>query len=78
MIDTLSFVETRDVEKMRDQLRSWMAQQLGKSPAKLADDSDFSQLGLDSIQALEASDRLSQVIKKPIKASYFFEYPTVD
>ena len=63
---------------LRDQLKAWAAQQLGKDTSQITEDINFSSLGFDSMQAISATTSLSNVLDRELKVSYFYDYPSVN
>jgi myxalamid-type polyketide synthase MxaE and MxaD len=64
---------------LRDRVRRACAKVLGiASPTRIQTDQVFSDLGFDSLMALEVRNVLGQSLGRPLKATMMFDYPTVD
>jgi NAD(P)-dependent dehydrogenase (short-subunit alcohol dehydrogenase family)/aryl carrier-like protein len=64
----------RDTES---ELRAVLSAHLKLPPERLAPEAEFASIGLDSIRALQAAERLGRRFGLPIDATAFFEHPTM-
>ncbi|WP_175843645.1 type I polyketide synthase [Burkholderia contaminans] len=66
------------VERITDTLAAMLAETLRLSgPDAIAPEQSLLDLGLDSLVALELTDRLTKVFGRPFRATLFFSYPNL-
>lgn len=67
-----------DQASIRGRIRQHLAEKLKVSPAEIADDQPFEQLGIDSITAIELTFELEMETGKYTSPGLLFEYNTVE
>lgn len=59
------------------QMQSWVASKLNVDSRHIQLDVTFSELGIDSVEAIDVVDRLQHYLGRPIHATEMLRYPTV-
>ncbi|TVY85206.1 Non-reducing polyketide synthase terA [Lachnellula suecica] len=59
------------------QIVSIIADELGEDPSDLADDAEFSDIGVDSLMSLSITGRIREELDLDVPVSLFTDYPTI-
>ncbi len=65
------------VSKLLVFLQGWLAESLGVSPSQIAVDCPLTELGLDSVVAIQVAHALEAKLQRPVDASLAFKHPTL-
>lgn len=66
-----------DAAALREWMRQKISEQLGRPPTSVDVDTEFFQLGLDSMDVVRLSAALEERLQQPVEPSLFFDHPTV-
>jgi acyl transferase domain-containing protein/Zn-dependent alcohol dehydrogenase/acyl carrier protein len=81
-VDILAELETAvpsdRIELLKHYIQTQVVKVLGLEPSRVPDDRQgLSDIGMDSLMAVELSNRLQSGIKQPLPTTLAFEYPTI-
>jgi acyl transferase domain-containing protein/acyl-CoA synthetase (AMP-forming)/AMP-acid ligase II/acyl carrier protein len=69
-------------DRGRGDIRKWLVTRLaarrGCAPSAIDPRASMAQFGLDSITAVELSDELERALGRPVPATAFYDFPTID
>jgi acyl carrier protein len=68
---------TPSAEELTAWMSEWIARKLRAPAGSVGPESDFTELGLDSLVAVELSGKLEELLGRPIDPSVAWDYPTV-